>query len=86
MKDIPSFNLQYRLAGDSVRSLFQIAIFKLFVKTVKDEKGAYLRKNLDNLHILSREYYKQSLPPEFSHITRGSRLMSMCYGPRTKQN
>ena len=51
---IPSFNLPCRLAGDSVRSLFQIAIFDLSVKTVKHEKVRILRDNL--VRILSRVY------------------------------
>ena len=63
---IPSFNLQCRLAGDSVRSLFQIAIFDLSVKTVKHEKGPYFKGQ-------SRPYFKQSIPPEFSHSTKASR-------------
>ena len=56
MKDIPSFNLQYRLAGDSVRSLFQIAIFKLFVKTVKYEKGPYFKEESGQ-----SPYFKESI-------------------------
>ena len=51
---IPNFNLQCRLAGDSVRSLFRIAIFSLFVKTVRHEKGPYFKEQ-------SGPYFKQSI-------------------------
>ena len=50
---IPSFNLQCRLAGDSVQSLFRIAIFNRFIKTVKYEKGPYFKRQ-------SGPYFKQS--------------------------
>ena len=51
---ILSFNLQCRLAGDTVRSLFRTASFYLFVKTVKYEKGPYFKGQ-------SGPYFKQSM-------------------------
>ena len=67
-----SSNLQCRLAGDSVRSLFRTSSFYLFVETVEYD----VRILKDNLvRILSRVCHKQSLPPEFSHGTRGSRQL-----------
>ena len=85
MKDIPSFNLQCRLTGNSEVS-FKLLFSNFLSKRWNMKKLRILRKNLDNLHILSRVYYKQSLPPEFSHMIWGSKLMSTCYGPRTRQN
>ena len=51
---ILSFNLQCRLAGGSVRSLYRTASFYLFVKTVKYEKGPYFKGQ-------SGPYFKQSI-------------------------
>ena len=39
-----------------LRSLFQIAIFKLFVKTVKYEKGPYFKEEFGQ-----SPYFKQSI-------------------------
>ena len=51
---ILSFNLHCRLAGDSVQSLFRIAVFNIFVKTVKYEKGQYFKGQYGS-------YFKQTI-------------------------
>ena len=58
---IPSFNLQCRLAAESVRRLFPISIFNLFIKMLKYEKWT-----IWSVFYLSRVCHKQSLSTKFS--------------------